>query len=232
MKRKNSLLDQLLLNKYYNAILNFEEYLNTIYYKSKINKGHLINLKDYENFKEKIKYLNAISKTNDAPLSDLDKIFSIKQIEFNTSSYLINMINNDNKYILINSDLWKILCDKGEESTFIITYEIKSNNIIFQLDDKKLLIFKNEQNKNIIDKSSLISKYDNNNNEFKTIYDDIKKYYDFETKFLTDLKEKKKFNKKCNIINKYSFDKWKEYSNYENIKKECFLKKILMISII
>ena len=91
--KKNSLLNQLLLNKYNNAILNFEEYLNTIYYKSKINKGHLINLKDYENFKEKINYLNTISKTNDAPLSDLDKIFSIKQIEFNTSSYLINMIN-------------------------------------------------------------------------------------------------------------------------------------------
>ena len=106
MKNDIQLINESTLVKYNNAILNFEEYLKQLYNKEKIieiNKGYLINLEDYEDLKEKINYThfkeNILNNNLDnESLSDSDEIIKIKQIDFKTSSYLLNMIYNDNKY--------------------------------------------------------------------------------------------------------------------------------------
>ena len=130
--------------KYRIAISNFEKYLEEIYskrYSSTQNEeGYIINLEDYENLKKKINYnrINQNNNLNNITLSHNEKIYKIKQIQFKSPEYLINMIYNDNKYIIINSDLWKIICENGQENETPIKYKINSRNIILKLNNRNL----------------------------------------------------------------------------------------------
>jgi hypothetical protein len=60
------------------------------------------------------------------------------------------MIFNGNKYILINTKLWDLLCDENKKDIKSIEYKINYMNIKFSLDDKRELIFYNGKD-NIID---------------------------------------------------------------------------------
>ena len=122
--------------KYNSSISNFENYIKEIYNKpnNEGKKGYIINNKDFEEFKANIskdKYnLFGIKKEDFQKYFDLNKfnkIKKLKQIEFKTSQYLINMILNDNKYIIINEELWKIICDNKNENDSPIIYNIDSN---------------------------------------------------------------------------------------------------------
>ena len=50
------------------------------------------------------------------------------------------MLYNENKYIIINTELWKIICENGRESEKPIKYEIKRSNIKMFIEDKTDLI--------------------------------------------------------------------------------------------
>ena len=235
MDRDDDLVnDKIILLKYQKAIYKFNKKLEEIYSYNNSNnnreyKGHLINLKDYEDFIKKINYeKNKYSVNNsvvDENISDSEKIYKIKQIEFITSQYLFNMIYNDNKYIIINNDLWKILCNKGEENNLLIKFEINSNNITLKLIDGKKLVFSNySSSKNIIERyhfASTDSDIHNTSNydEIKNIYNVIEKYFNFEKKFLKDLKNSKySVQNSGYFVDKNWIDEWKLYSNYEEIK--------------
>ena len=218
------------IQKYNEAIYCFEEkYLKEIENKTKDNKphkGYLIYLKDLEDLKKKTNYNNykliyGKIKEN-IQLDKKNKKDGIEQIEFKTSSFIINMIYNNNKLILISKELWKIICKKGKEDEEPILYYIKSNKISFETEDKIKICFK--QKDNIIDISSFISENSSNIDEFKNILNDIKKYYNFEEKFIKDLlKEEKDSQKMDYLVCKNWLEKWKRYSYYEEIKKN-FLK--------
>ena len=232
MEKDNSIKNQSILNIYCKEIFDFEQYLEQIYKKgnSMTNyEGYLIDIKDYDELKKSIDYNHFkanITKHNldKKILFETEKTYEIKQIYFKTSSYLLNMIDNGNKYILINKDLWNIICEKGKENDSPIIYDIKDKMILFELDDnKKLSFIQNQKSKNIIDKIGYKGEYKSNIDKIKIIYKDIKLYYDFENKFLNDLKKSKPATYGY-LIAKNSFDKWTKYSNYEYIKKE-FLEK-------
>jgi len=209
---------------YRHAISDFEKYLEEIYSNNDSYgmeyKGYLINLKDYEKIKESIDY-------NKVDINDSEINFSINQIEFKTPQYLINMILNENKYIFIKAELWKLICDKNKKYDSPIIYKVNRYDIIFNLDNKE---FSFNHNKNIIDKDTL-----NNYNEYKSyyekitnIFDSIIKYYNFENKILNDLKKIKKSNNVTYqyLLSKIWIDKWKKCSNYEYIKDK-YLQKDL-----
>ena len=181
MSNKNEILNQKLKEKYIKNIYNFE----VLYSNKKTSqnkgpfKGYLINLNDYNDIKEKIgyeKYNNNIEKIFDYKIIDSEKYFKVKQIEFKTNDYLLNMIFNENKYIIINEDLWKVLCEKGRENEEPINYEFGINKLIIKLDNKKNLDFSYYPNKDniiIISKSKFLNdnKYDYNNyNKINKIY--------------------------------------------------------------
>ena len=229
------LTNNFILLRYQKAIYKFEKNLEEIYSDNNINnnkeyEGHLINLKDYEGFIKKIDYEKNKNSINnsviDENISDSEKIYTIKQIEFITSQYLLNMIYNDNKYIIINNGLWEILCNKGEENKLSIKFEIKPNYITLKLIDGKKLVFSNYSlSKNIIIEryhfSSTYSDIHNTSNydEIKNIYNIIEKYYNFEKKFLKDLKNSKYLYQDYGyFVDKNWIDEWKLYSNYEEIK--------------
>jgi len=203
---------------YQNAISDFEKYIKDIYSTNyevgAEHRGYLINLKDYEEIKENNNYS--------------EKILKINQIEFKTSQYLVNMILNGNKYIFINTDFWKLICDndKQYESPFI--YKVNRNDITFSLDNIKLSF---KHNKNIIDKNSLNYSFSfkSNYENITKIFDSVIKYYNFEKQILKDLKNKNN----SNIINfkylvsKNWIDNWIKFSNYENIKSNYLLKNLI-----
>ena len=229
----NRALKQEIKNKYIKAIYEFEEFVK-MSEKNKNenidNKGYLINLMDYNGIKKHIEYdkFKKELPTINGKLEDSEKFIKLKQIEFKTSQYLIDMINNDNEYILINESLMKNICENKEETP--ISYEIKDKKLILKL-DKELIFNKDEKNNNIlnniiINKSSSINNNDSNLIEINNIYDDIAKYYEFEKKFLEELQNSNEIQKENYLISKSWFDKWKDYTNYENIKINYFDKKV------
>ena len=118
------------LTKYNLAICNYEEkYIkNNNASKEKINNldGYLINIDYYENLKANINYknnINNIIKTyqyvGDAKIeiNEQEKQFKIKDIDFKTPKYFMNMLYNGNKYILINKELWDVICEPTLKNT-------------------------------------------------------------------------------------------------------------------
>jgi len=201
---------------YRNAISDFQKYLKYIYSdKNSFGteyRGYLINLKDYERIK-KIIYNNKVN------INDSENNFKINQIEFKTPQYLINMILNENKYIFINTDLWELICDKDKRNESPIIYQVNRNDITFTLDN---IEFSFIHNKNIINKYILknSSNYQSNYEEIKKILDSTIYYYNFEKKILNYLKNKQDSNDSSNVylVSKNWINKWKIFSDYENIK--------------
>ena len=87
---------------------------------------------------------------------NLKKLNPIKEIKLKTSRYLINMLCNDNEFILISPTLWKFIGD-GKENDNQFPYIIDNNNkLVITFDDKKLTFKQNEKNKkNIINKQNI-----------------------------------------------------------------------------
>ena len=168
------------LKKYRQALYNFEKYIEVIYSKNNLNQEHrgfLIKYKDFEEFKNTIEYNNYKNydlniKKENIHFYNSEKVFKIKQIEFKISKFFLNMLYNDNKYIIINYELWLVICEIGRENDSPIIYNIDSKYIKLVFEDGKQLNFTYHQfDKNIIDNYSY-SYYNYNNNlldEFKKI---------------------------------------------------------------
>ena len=125
-------------------INDFETNLKKRNYENNVKislSGYLINLEDYEELKKKIKH-------------NLNFIVKIEQIPFKTASYLVNMIYNDNKYIIISTEIWKKIVPKEKENESPIKYKINGDQIFINFEDNKILKFSNFHKNNIIEKSS------------------------------------------------------------------------------
>ena len=137
-----------ILYDYSNQIRFFYNYLRGVYSaknnllnKPREHKGYIIKLEDFENLEGKINSNN----TNISP---------IKTISINTSSELIRMINNGNKYIIINKDLRNTICEKESQSQNPNIYYIDDNHLNLKL-EKELKFTIN--NMNIISKEYFVS---------------------------------------------------------------------------
>lgn len=203
-------LNENILNIYRKALYDFENYIEYIYSNNCINvipyvkhRGYLINLKEFEELKKIIDYqtykidiVNYQKQNINIDSSKYEKILTVKQIEYKTSQYLSNMLLNDNQYILINYDLWQLLCEKGKEDDSPILYEIQSKYIILCLENNNEMTFNYELSgkfKNIIDKNffNLKEIYKPNYDIIIKIYNDINEYYKSETEFSNKIRQKK-----------------------------------------
>ena len=222
-----------ILIKYVKEIHDFEEYINGE--KKKINKeyhneffGYLINLEEYEKLKTEIKYEKNLKLHKNIISSPMNtsqiKKFTLEEIKFRDSNYLLNMIFNGNKYILINKSFWKFICKEDRKNIQDIKFDINYYQIKFKLDDGKELIFKNERNFIISNYYSELdpeySLYSSNYYSINdNIYDKILKYFEFEKNF----KEKLQVTNQKNTIFGYLvdidwFNKWEKCYCYLDIK--------------
>lgn len=174
------------LKHYVKAFIEFDDYINEKNAdrgdKFKPDYGYLINLEIIEEIKQKINYQTNkyyYQNLNTDPIDGAQKMeFRIQDIQFKNSDYLLNMLFNGNKYIIINQKLWKMLCKEGKENTNPFIYEFNYRKIKFQLIDKKELIF-NNQYKNIITKDIFYSYYNPEYFTYKSNYEVIiKNIYD------------------------------------------------------
>ena len=129
------------LMEYRKGVQHFENYLKKMYSpenRTNSHCGYLINLKDYEKIKKLIKYDKFQENIIDFDEEDFNKTFEIKQIDFKTSEYLLNMVYNDNEYIIIDTELWKIICQKGRENEKPIIYTVNPTILILNMEDKEI----------------------------------------------------------------------------------------------
>ena len=195
---------------YHRAFLKFESYIKNIYKNPDENreyKGYLINLEDFEYLKEKI--------NNELNI----KHSVIKQIEFPSSKYLMNMLMNGSKYIIINDELYNVIYSKQKNEISPLTYIIARNSICIYFNKEEKLYFKHHNN--ILDISHYINDktiYKKNFDEIKKIYDDINVYHKLEKEFTNNLKKKYNLISNYYLISKEWIDEWKKITNYEEIK--------------
>ena len=144
--------------EYQKILYNFNNFENANYQDKVKYKGYIINLKDYENIKEKIKNYQNGKSINENNFFD----FNIKQIEFKTLNYIMNMILNGNEYIIIDEELWKIFYDKNTQKfERPIEFMINSNKVTLYLNNNKYLEFSYSFEQKIIIKESLLIKKNN-----------------------------------------------------------------------
>ena len=146
-----------LLKKYASAIKSFEDSIKKIN-KGVKHKGHLINLKDFEDLKNKVDYTkNKNSIFGNIIIKDNEKKFEYNDIEIKSSKYLTNMLLNDNKYIIIDIPLYEIICGKGKRSseTLEYIYSNKSDGLNLSFKSGDNINFTNMSTTNIIDKTKL-----------------------------------------------------------------------------
>ena len=115
-----------LIKKYVYFIKTLETKISMLNRKDSNYKGYTINLDDYLKLKKIIDYEKNKNKISiqKFDIKYSEKIMTIKELEFRTSQYLINMLLNGNKYLIVDSTFWKVICEKGEENFCPINYEI------------------------------------------------------------------------------------------------------------
>ena len=224
--------------KYNEALEQYEKYIKDKYSKNSVHdiilKGYLINLKDFEDLKKGINYdtyklFRPNNKNGCLKLlnsSKETKFKKVRNIKLNSFKYLVNMLNNNNKYIIITGELWNVVGEKDNQNNTQIDYKIDKDYIIIEFQNQKKISFKHNKN-NIIDivgYNSGENIFKPNFDEIKKIYEDIKEYKKLESEFIYDIKKENNSNGENNkkhgfLISKSWIDKWKELSNYDEIDK-------------
>ena len=156
------------------------------------------------------------------------------------------MILNDNQFIIINEDLYKLICQNKNKEKYHINYSIKYMFVYVYLNNDTLVFC---HNKNILDKKSFISNdifpiHQKYFNDILLISKSIFEYYKFSENvsyFLNEydyskLNNKTQSHKSFDISSlsstkKYFFsgyfienrwlEDWRNNINYDIIKKEC-----------
>ena len=197
-----------------------EKFKNIEYIENKTlpSQGYLIDFKDYEEYKKnKISGKNNIGK-------------KLHQIQFKTASYLINMILNGNKYIIIDSESWNNILPDEKEIESPIDYSKNIAYIIIKFKDNITLQFSNFNKDNILDINSYYKlenkNYKSNYDEIEKIYETIIKYNNYEKKFSYDLKNSDRKSCYGYFVDKIWLDEWNNYTNYNYIKNNFLQRNI------
>ena len=214
-------IDILSYSQAFDDFKNYVKRINSENSDKKRHKGYLISLNRYNEFKE---VLNNIQNPNDNNKCNSQRNIKLKPVD---TSDLMEQINHNYKFIIINEALHQKICSLNYQNTHQIKYKITPTKIILFTENGKVLQFKNNKD-NKIDKSSFI-KIDNNfqKEDAEKIYKDIINYYKLERDITEMLNNKNIQEEKYMgfLVDKLWLDNWKEYSFYDKIKKEYSLNK-------
>ena len=195
--------------------------------------GYLLNIKTINDLKEKFCY--NIFKNYLSDSSNFELYFyqnfkagiphgNYEEKIFITSKELIKSIEENNEYVLVNYNIWKMTKNSNfDKKKGLISYKNNSDYLILFLNNIETVYF--SPNSFIINKNSFFKSENIKQNEINKIYKSIFEYYMFETNIINNLKLLKIEDKKEGyLISKNWLNDWKKYSDYENIKKN-FLSK-------
>ena len=198
--------------------------------------GYLLNLKTLNDLKDK--YCYNIFKNNLSDSSNFELYFyqnfkagiphgNYEEKIFITSKELIEALEENNEYVLVNPNIWKMTKNTNfDKKKGLISYEINSKFLILFINNIETLYF--SPNSSIISKNSFFKSENLKQNEINKIYKSISVYFMFETNLINDLKQLKvEVQKEGYLISKKWLNDWKKYSDYENIKKNFLSKNLL-----
>ena len=218
-------------------------------------EGYLVNYKRYQNFKILVNNLynqqnkfNSTFNVNPTGSTNYNDILERNRLTTESLSLVESQIVNGNSFIIINKKLYKLICKKTEPENNKIEYKIIAGNpgfIQFNLNNnKKIIRFKNNKT-NIIDKSTVLAKKNNdgvNNNRnnifskinsmnkdnWLIIYGDVINYFNFENYISNNLNNEKSepIQFRGFLVDNDWVDNWKKNSFYEEIKENIILKNI------
>ena len=212
--------DKIEINDYLNAIIRFEKTIKDNYNQlnEKMENGYIIKLKDYQILKEKI---NKYQENKNNNQNNEFKIEKIENIKFNNKEELINLINNNNEFIIITKELSDILCkeSKGDNSYF---YIIQKDCLKLVLKNHMISFFHND---NILDQISYMVY---NEEKYKNLSKQIKEYYNFENNIIMNLESDSSNGLKDigYLVDKTWVDEWKNYTLYDDIKNNFLINNI------
>ena len=240
-----------ILEEYENSCLiikKIEEDISNIYSKRENynQKCFLIELKDFENFKQQIDYQTFKNKIIEyrenilmkfIMLESEDKEIKLEKLKntiLKSTKELDILLKEKHEYILINAELAKDIIQKKEEGQYFCFYWFNSSELKIKINEDSFLF---HLNKNIININVLKDKkFSNNrilsnanendnvkvnesNNYFGKLIDWIEKFFLAEKDFKKSLIKKKE-----NYINNYGylidlneFNEWKNNLNYDFI---------------
>ena len=164
---------------------NYEKYINFKTHNNKKDKGCLIESKIMEKFKQNILYNElradiiesqpySILKDKIEKICKTKEIKKLEQTKFNTNKELLDILDKNKKFYLINSELWYKTCEEKNRMDFGINYILDNDKIILIFNDNDKLIFKN--NNGIIEKSLLYNTENNINQIHNLINNDETSY--------------------------------------------------------
>ena len=139
------------MNQCYNyckKIEEYEKYVNQNYQNLNNNyvpyRGYLIDLREFEKFKEYINYKIFKENKNNYKERMLVKLvlkkksFKLKKFvinKFQSSDDLLNLLYEGHEYIIINIELGNNLCEKGKENESFFIYYINKEDLLICLNN-------------------------------------------------------------------------------------------------
>ena len=136
-------------------------------YNQKENNGqncYLIDIKDFENYKQQIEFKIFKEKINDykeelvtnfimlESINKEVKLEKLQNINVNSSKELIDLLEKKNEYILINADLSKDIVKNKEKGLYFCLYSFSSSELIIKINEDSLHF---NLNQNIININNL-----------------------------------------------------------------------------
>ena len=224
------------LNNYSNAFNNFFNYVNVLHSepnnKDKVKEGYFVNLNKYQ---ELIKKINECIQTNQNS-NQYGRNAALGQVNFDklktvSLKEVTEKINGDNSFIIINEDLFKVICDKKKQPIYKITYKITPENNLLVKENELQIQFRNDKN-NIISKATILRKVENNDNKINNnpsqiphnnyenkLYESLKIYSENERDIISKLNINSENIYQGFLVDNIWIEKWKMYSNYNNVIK-------------
>ena len=185
------------------VLRNFQNYIIDIrtnpLKKNKHHEGYLVNYDDYKDFESSVDKLISQQQNQNIyfgqTMNNNNNANNIEPKKCKTESLnnVLSLIEKDYKFIIINKDTYKSICEQIEQEKEFhkIKYYISNGMLYLYREKGKEVTFKD--NNNIIEKTSLVENKANNindnNNEnsindfrkyeqnFENIYTDINNYY-------------------------------------------------------
>ena len=139
----------------FSAFIKYLDKINDSDNQNKNHDGYLVYYNEYQDFENYINDFDNNAEINEEKIKENNNLIESKKLNTVNINEVNDKILQDNKFIIINNDLHKLICKQNDQDdNNKIVYKIKNDFIEINQTKGKIIQFKNNKN-NIIDKSTI-----------------------------------------------------------------------------
>ena len=139
----------------FSAFIKYLDKINDSDNQNKNHDGYLVYYNEYQDFENYINDFDNNAEINEEKIKENNNLIESKKLNTVNINEVNDKILQDNKFIIINNDLHKLICKQNnQDDNNKIVYKIKNDFIEINQTKGKIIQFKNNKN-NIIDKSTI-----------------------------------------------------------------------------